>query len=309
MKSIKKEVAQMKKIIAITLSVIFLLSLAACGATNSVGSMDAAINESYKEAGSAATNGFNMSASETADYAGSGSGSATDGSVEEKIIKTVELRVETKEYDAYVTAIRSAVTAANGYVEDSSLSDGSNTRYASFTFRIPAESLDAFLAKAGENGKILNQSEKQSNVTLEYVDLESRIKSYTTERDTLLGLLEKATALADVLSIQERLSEVNYEIESYTSQLRVLENRVSYSTVSLELWEVERVTEDATSLLGEIKNELADNWDDLKDGVREFIVWFVGGLPILVPVAVLVVAAVLILRKIIKKRRDKKNIA
>ncbi len=296
----------MKKIIALLISLLVLFSFAACGASNSADNIYSA--GSYNEAVGETANGFFMSATDDiADSAEGGTVSSAEGSVEEKIIKTVDLRVETKEFDTYVSAIRTAVTAASGYVETSSLSDGSSTRHASFVFRIPADGLDAFLKKAGENGKILNQSETLSNVTLEYVDLESRIKSYTTERDTLLGLLEKATALSDVLSIQERLSEVNYEIESYTSQLRVLENRVSYSTVSLELWEVERVTEDANSLIGEIKNELIENWDDLKDGVRDFIVWFVGGLPILVPVAVLIVAAVLILRKIFKKRKASLN--
>lgn len=295
----------MKKILAIAVCLIMLLSFAACGATDSAGST----NEIYNESAGQKENGFFIPATDTAaDDSGSGSADNGNDSIEEKIIKTVELRVDTKEFDSYVSAIRSAVTAANGYVENSSLNDGSNTRYASFTFRIPAESLDAFLKKAGENGKILNQTETQSNVTLEYVDLESRIKAFTTERDTLLGLLEKSDKLSDVLSVQERLSEVNYEIESYTSQLRVLENRVSYSTVTLELWEVERVTEDDGSIFGEIKNELAENWDDLKDGVRDFVVWFVGGLPIFVPVAALVAIAVIILRKIIKTRKAKRNV-
>ncbi len=294
----------MKKILAIAVCLITLLSFVACGATNSVGST----YKSYDTAVSETANGFFVPATDTADDFESGSAVGNNGSIEEKIIKTVELRVDTKEFDSYVSAIRSAVTAAKGYVEKSSLNDGSNTRYASFTFRIPAEGLDAFLKKAGENGKILNQTETQSNVTLEYVDLESRIKAFTTERDTLLGLLEKSDKLSDVLSVQERLSEVNYEIESYTSQLRVLENRVSYSTVTLELWEVERVMEDDDSIFGEIKNELAENWDDLKDGVRDFIVWFVGGLPIFIPVAALVAVAVIILRKIIKTRKEKRNV-
>ena len=140
------------------------------------------------------------------------------------------------------------------------------------------------------------------------MDIQSRIKAYTTERDTLLELLKKADDLKDVISVQERLSNVNYQIENYTSQLRVLENRVSYSTVSLDLYEVERVTEDETSLRGEIKNALAENWSNLKQGIRDFIVWFVGGLPIIIPVAVLIAVAIIVLCKVIKKRKAKKNI-
>ena len=297
----------MKKLLSILACLLILCSFAACAA----GSKAAPGNELY----------VNQAAAEDGISYGSIKGdgmseevsqvTSADGAIEEKIVKTVNLTVETKEYEQYISAIRSDVAASGGYVETSSLNDsysGRNSRYASFVFRIPADKLDEFLQKAGEKGKITFQKEDQLNVTLEYVDIQSRIKAYTTERDTLLELLKKADDLKDVISVQERLSDVNYQIENYTSQLRVLENRVSYSTVSLDLYEVERVTEDETSLSGEIKNALAENWSNLKQGIRDFIVWFVGGLPIIIPVAVLIAVAIIVLCKVIKKRRAKKNI-
>ena len=297
----------MKKLLAILACLLILCSFAACAA----GSKAAPGNELYVNQ-AAAEDGISYSS-----IKGDGMSeevsqvTSADGAIEEKIVKTVNLTVETKEYEQYISAIRSDVAASGGYVETSSLNDsysGRNSRYASFVFRIPADKLDEFLQKAGENGKITFQKEDQLNVTLEYVDIQSRIKAYTTERDTLLELLKKADDLKDVISVQERLSDVNYQIENYTSQLRVLENRVSYSTVSLDLYEVERVTEDETSLSGEIKNALAENWSSLKQGIRDFIVWFVGGLPIIIPVAVLIAVAIIVLCKVIKKRRAKKNI-
>lgn len=297
----------MKKLLAILACLLILCSFAACAA----GSKAAPGNELYADQaaaedgisyGSIKGDGMSEEVSQV---------TSADGAIEEKIVKTVNLTVETKEYEQYISAIRSDVAAAGGYVETSSLNDsysGKSSRYASFVFRIPADKLDEFLKKAGENGRITRQNESQLNVTLEYVDIQSRIKAYTTERDTLLELLKKADDLKDVISVQERLSDVNYQIENYTSQLRVLENRVSYSTVSLDLWEVERVSEDDSSLGGEIKNALAENWSNLKQGIRDFIVWFVGGLPIIIPVAVLIAVAIIVLCKVIKKRRAKKNI-
>ena len=297
----------MKKLLAILACLLILCSFAACAA----GSKAAPGNELYVDQaaaedgisyGSIKGDGMSEEVSQV---------TSADGAIEEKIVKTVNLTVETKEYEQYISAMRSDVAASGGYVETSSLNDsysGRNSRYASFVFRIPADKRDEFLQKAGENGKITFQKEDQLNVTLEYVDIQSRIKAYTTERDTLLELLKKADDLKDVISVQERLSDVNYQIENYTSQLRVLENRVSYSTVSLDLYEVERVTEDETSLSGEIKNALAENWSNLKQGIRDFIVWFVGGLPIIIPVAVLIAVAIIVLCKVIKKRKAKKNI-
>lgn len=228
----------------------------------------------------------------------------------EKIIKTVELWVETKEYDAYISSLTASVSTLGGYVETSSADFGngySSNRYATYTVRIPADKLSSFISSAGENGTITNKTESQQNVTLEYVDLESRIEAYKTEKQTLTNLLEKAASLENVLAIQERLSEVNYQIESYTSKLKVLENRVSYSTVTLRINEVERVTEAEPTVWSRIKNEFADNLDGLVYWFKELVVSVIGGIPVILPAAAVIAVAVIILRKLIKKRRAKKN--
>ncbi|MBQ8015535.1 MAG: DUF4349 domain-containing protein, partial [Clostridia bacterium] len=243
----------------------------------------------------------------TADTA---AGAESGAQTEEKIIKTVDLTVQTKEYDTYISALEASVLANSGYVETSESNSGgyyNSNRRATYTVRIPADKLDAFLTSANENGKIVNKTENQQNVTLEYVDLESRISAYKTEQATLTGLLEKAESLENVLSIQERLSEVNYQIESYTAQLRVLENRVSYSTVTLRIDEVERVTETEPSLWERIKNTFIDNVDELGDWLSDAVVAVIGGLPIILPAVAAAAIAIIIIRKLFKKRKARKQ--
>ncbi|MBQ3044518.1 MAG: DUF4349 domain-containing protein [Clostridia bacterium] len=295
----------MKKALALALCIIFALSFASCAKSAN----DAAAPEN----GSVSQKYFSYTTDDivTESVADSSASGSKASELNEKIIKTVDLSVETKEYDAYIAALSASVTAAGGYIESSSADFGngySSNRYATYTVRIPADKLGDFLVSAGKNGIITNKTEEQQNVTLEYVDLESRIEAYKTEKQTLTGLLEKAESLDNVLAIQERLSEVNYQIESYTSQLKVLENRVSYSTVTLRICEVERVTEAEPTVWSRIKNRFADNLDDLVDWFKDAVVEIVGGLPVLVPLAAVIAAAILILRKIIKKRKAKKNI-
>ena len=295
----------MKKALSLALCIIFALSFASCAKSAN----DAAAPEN----GSVSQKYFSYTTDDivTESVADSSASGSKASELNEKIIKTVDLSVETKEYDAYIAALSTSVTAAGGYIESSSADFGngySSNRYATYTVRIPADKLGDFLVSAGKNGIITNKTEEQQNVTLEYVDLESRIEAYKTEKQTLTGLLEKAESLDNVLAIQERLSEVNYQIESYTSQLKVLENRVSYSTVTLRICEVERVTEAEPTVWSRIKNRFADNLDDLVDWFKDAVVEIVGGLPVLVPLAAVIAAAILILRKIIKKRKAKKNI-
>lgn len=295
----------MKKLFALFLCIVLALSLAACGASkDSIAMNDAEYGaaELYSAQLDSGSGDLKYTASNsTADSAQSETVSETN----EKIIKTVDLNVQTKEYDTYISALTASISANGGYVETSESDMGGyydSNRYSTYVARIPSNKLDAFLAAAGENGKIVSKTENQQNVTLEYVDLESRISAYKTEKETLTKLLEKAESLENVLSIQERLSEVNYQIESYTSQLRVLENRVSYSTVTLRISEVERVTEAEPTLWQRIKNNFLDNVDNLVDGLGNIAVGVLGGLPIILPVIAAAVIVILIIRKLIKKR-------
>ena len=71
-------------------------------------------------------------------------------------------------------------------------------------------------------------------MTLQYVDTESRLYRVRTEQESLLRLMEQAEQLEDVIAVQGRLTEVNYEIQSYESRLRAMDNQVTYSTLYLQ---------------------------------------------------------------------------
>lgn len=300
----------MKKICAVLICLVLMISLAACGASKNAADAEVMAGGQYAVEESFNENGIFYTADSSVSADADEKPASGETKSEEKIIKTVDLRIQTKEYDTYIAALNSNVTSNGGYVESSESDMGGyydSNRYSTYTVRIPSDRLNDFLLSAGENGKIVNKSESQKNVTLDYVDLESRISAYKTERETLTSLLEKAASLENVLSIQERLSEVNYEIESYTAQLRVLENRVSYSTVTMHISEVERVSDDKPTLWSRIKDRFADNLDDLFDGLGDMVVDIIGGLPIILPVAVIGIAVILIIKKIIKKRRANKQ--
>ncbi|MBR3780003.1 MAG: DUF4349 domain-containing protein [Clostridia bacterium] len=306
----------MKKLFAILLCIVMAVSLAACGAKMS---NDMAVQdmEYFSAADSAGGIFYNTSESLNgkvelqSDSVPNEDGEAPQTN-NEKIIKTVEAYVQTKEYDKYISSLTANVSANGGYVEKSDANMGGyydSNRHSTYVLRIPADKLDAFMVSAEENGKITSKTETQQNVTLEYVDVESRISAYKTEKETLTNLLEKAASLENVLAIQERLSEVNYQIENYTAQLRVLENRVSYSTVTLHINEVERVSEAEPTLWQRIKNEFLDNIDNLKEGFEDFAVAIIGGLPVIIPVIAIAIVAIIIIKKLIKKRKAKKNIS
>lgn len=230
-----------------------------------------------------------------------------------KLIKNVNMSVETEEFDVLVPNLQNRVAALGGYIEDMSSysrndhysSDYIGTkylRYANITARIPKQNLDTFLNEVGEQTNIVSRSESVTDVTLQYVDLESHKKALTTEQGRLLELMEQAQTVEDIITIEGRLSEVRYQIESMESQLRTYDNKIDYSTVYLSIDEVERYTPTEDITTGErIRTGFMDSVKGVGKGFSNFGIWFVVNLPYLIVWAVIIVIIILVVRLIMKK--------
>lgn len=226
---------------------------------------------------------------------------------ERKLIKTVHLDVETKEFDSLMKVVSGELESLGGYVEESSVNgSGGNISYrnGNMTIRIPAEKLDSFVKRVSENANVVFTSESASDVTLNYVDMESHVKALRIEQETLLGLLEKAEKLEDIITIQTQLTQVRYEIESYESQLKVLDNQVAYSTVYLNIREVERETPaQEKGFFSEVKVKFTNNLYLVGDRLRTAAIWFLGSLPAIVVWAAVFTGAFIGIRMILKRRK------
>ena len=236
------------------------------------------------------------------DAAGADKSTVVEGADAEKIIRTYDLQVQTKAYDETWNTVQQKVTELGGYVESSESSGQEGDRWCSLTLRIPADQAETFLTALGEAGTIVYQSSATENVTLTYTDVQSHIDALKTEQETLMRLREEADQLEDVLSIQSYLTDVRYELDSYESQMRVLENRVSYSTITVDIDEVERVTpQEEKGFFAESWAKLQDTMYELGQTIRTFGIWFIGSLPVLILLGAAIAVVVVVIRKICKK--------
>ena len=227
-----------------------------------------------------------------------------------KLIRTIHLDVETDEFDTLLHKLQEQIQTLSGYIEQSDVSGHSiqyenSRRRAYMTVRIPSTKLDQFVDSMETNANVTNKSETTTDITLKYSDLESRKKSLTIEQDRIWALLEKADTLEAVIALEERLSEIRYELESMESRLRLYDNQVDYSTVYVNISEVKVYTPTAPATIRErIQKGFTRNVEDLKDSAVDFIVWTASSIPFLIPLAILVMIAAIIIRKI----RTKKSI-
>lgn len=231
--------------------------------------------------------------------------------VNRKLIRTFDIQIQTKEFDSVLTGLQEKVNELGGYIEQSSLDSGSSyyshyNRYSYMTVRIPSDKLDQFISNVKENANVTNISESTEDITLSYVDVESRKKALETEQGRLLELLEKAETVEDIITIESRLSEVNYQLESYTSRLRTMDNQVDYSTVHINISEVDRETKvEPKTFWEEVTDEFGDSMYGLGRGFRNFAIWFLGSSPYILLWAAIIGAAVLLLKVLGRKRRLK----
>lgn len=305
------------------LSLVFavLMLLAGCGASSKSADMAATESVAYN---SSATAEYKEEAAEydmaddtvveegMAVAAGAGVESPTQGSKSNrKLIKRQYITMETKEFDTLTQFIQDKVNAAGGYIEYSSVSGSSyrydSTRYANYTIRVPVTELDGFVSAVKEAGNVTDFSESVEDITLSYVDTESRIAALKTEQETLMEMLDQAGDLDTLLAIQSRLTEVRYQLESYESQLRVYDNDIDYSTVNVDIYEVERETKVVDDSFGSrLKERLSANFYGLGQSLESFAIFVIGGIPYWIILALAVIVVVLII-KLIRRRARKKD--
>ena len=224
-----------------------------------------------------------------------------------KIIKNGSLEIETLDFDRFTVELEASVASFGGYIESSS-TYGSGTRYSNYTVRIPSENYDAFFNAVGELGTITRASHDTEDATLKYVDIEARLKALTAERDSFMSLMERAQTVDEILQIQSYLTDVNYEIESYTSQLNTLKNLVSYSTVRITVDEVQRITPAEPKTVWErISSNLSENMYDIGVGFTNLFVSAVSSLPYLIILAVFVGIVAGIVVAIVKSSNKKQR--
>ena len=290
----------MKKYVSLTLVLVLLLTLlTGCGGSGaSMQAMDYALKEEAMEAPMA----MDMAAGNSL----TSSGAKESGAIPEnrKWIVTVNISAETEDLEALLASLDNEIAALGGYVEDQNIYNGSSYssrryRNASLTVRIPAADVDKFTQEVSGLANVVRTNKNLEDITLSYTATESRIKALETEEARLLEFMAQAENMSDLLEIEARLTDVRYELERYSSQLRLYDNQVDYATIYLDIDEVQEYTPVAEEtfwqkITGGFKSSLKNLGEDIED----LVVWIAyNWIGILIWIAVIAVVVVVVRRK------------
>ena len=234
----------------------------------------------------------------------------TKKSSSQKIIKSYDYDYETEHFDDAYAYLKNQVDVYGGYVSSSQIRGGgaaSDYRTLYMTARIPAQDSEKFVSELGKLVTVVRQSESAEDVTLQYSDTESRIEALEIEQDRLNALLEKADSLETIIALEDRLTEVRYELENYQSRKKLSDDLIRYSTIDITLEEVNYTVEvDDGTFFSRIMTGLERSLRDIGSGFVGFVEWFIINLPYFVVWGLIIFGIVKLIRVLRKKSKAKK---
>ncbi|SDZ29522.1 protein of unknown function [Evansella caseinilytica] len=225
------------------------------------------------------------------------------------VIYNADMTIEVNDFQKTQTEIFQKVEQIGGFVVQSSVTQSEQEDiFGNIVVKVPQAEFHAFLNDLEAfSTKVLDRSVAGNDVTEEYIDLESRLRSRETVEERLLAFMEDANNTEDLLKISDDLAKVQEEMEQLTGQLNYLEHHVAYSTVTVFVHE-RKVTVPPIQDSGAL-----NTWENAKSLFMSTInviitffsqaaVFLIGLSPVLLPAAA--ISGVVILRALKHKRQS-----
>lgn len=206
--------------------------------------------------------------------------------------------IQTQDYSASKSEIMALISKYDGFIQDdSTYSNGYSLPSGCFTVRIPTENFDAFMNSLSTTGNVITSSRSAQNITESYYNTAGQIESLEKERDRLNEMMGQATSVSDLIEIEDKLMQVEQSLQSYQQSLAGMDLDLEYSTISIDLAQVEVYSAADWSLASRITAALSDTWNVFVTGLASLLIALIYAGPWLVLGGLILLVVYLIVRK------------
>jgi len=223
------------------------------------------------------------------------------------VIAQARIYLQTKQYENFNKDVLAKLKEVEGYVENRTEENVDSGKLGNFIFKVPTDKLDEFSEWINKNATVISSDISKTDVTDEFIETGSRKKALEAEEKALLAILEKAETIDDIIKVQDRISNVRSELESYALKVQRLNNQIAYSTIYINLREVDRIATPSQSFSSLAGSGFMASVGNIGAGLRNLAIWFVGISPYLIITVIILVPAFLLIRRHIKRRKAKKD--
>ena len=312
-----------KSTLAFILTAILLLSLlSGCGAASDKATADSYVSNGYSAESAPMAPaeepemdygygaGMDVPADEPADAPASGSDiSGEDRLANAKLIYTANIELESTEFDSAVSGLEALVADMGGYFEESYVNNYGSYRSGNYTVRVPAENFESFCASVGELCQLNAISRRAQDISEAYYDTESRLFTQQTKLERLQELLAQAQSMEDIITLESAISDTELYIEQLTGTLRKYDSLVGFSTITIYLQEVYKLTEVEEPVIGfgaKLVQAFKTGCSNFVDGLERGALRFARNWTDWLIFVIVVVIIILVVRKVLKKHRARK---
>lgn len=273
------------------------LLLSACGG----GMSSAGSGTTSTGAINAPTSGQNNSGSASGGASGSSSGSGKSSSssltiITQYLIKTLKVSMDVKDTTKAADDIQSWISNTDPRSTSAGIDyeqTGSNLYNISISFSVQSTlypQVQRYLRDyaSQHGGHLLTFSETVQDVTNDYIDTQSRLTNLRSEQTRLLTLLSHAQVLGDVISIQDRLTDVEGQIETIEAHLKALNGQVTFYTVAIMLQPVALAAPSSTQTgwnIGQVFGDAFASSLVFAQGLAAFLIWLLAYSFYIIPLA------------------------
>jgi hypothetical protein len=220
-------------------------------------------------------------------------GGALVTTVDRKIVSSASIQMQVENVGGSFEEVGRIASAAGGFVASSSFSYHDDAQIASVTIRVPSDGYQGVLSSLRALGvKVDAENSDATDVTEEYTDLASRLRTLEATETQLLTLLARAETITDILTVQDRLNFTRTEIEQVKGRIQLLDDLTDLATITVHLRPVVAGNGGEPGTGVDLGNEIAEAWDEsieflgeVAAGVLTVVVfaWWVpvAGLPLL----------------------------
>ena len=211
----------------------------------------------------------------------------------EKLVYNGSLTVQTLKYEDTVNSVRSFIHQKNGIIEyeyeyDTNYNwyytadSHSGTKHLNLTIRIPTEYFEEFLNAMDGYGKVTSKTSTVENITRRYNDVTVQIEALQIQQDRLLEMMDKAETIEDMILVEQRLTEVQTQLNSYKNMRESMDTDVKYSTITMTVDEVKEYNDTHPNFFQQIGEAFVDGFKSFFYNAEDFLIALVYALPYLI---------------------------
>lgn len=205
-----------------------------------------------------------------------------------KIIKTATTRYKVDDVKKATAAIKQMADAYGAYISELRFTNTLYEKQNKFTIKVPKAYFDTMMDTIASTAAFVEyENITTQDVTEEFMDISARLKTKQEVKKRYEHVLRKrAVTVEDILLTEDKLRIIQEEIEAAQGRLKYLTDKVSFSTIHVDLYETVSYKNEPDSytktFVDKAKNGFSNGWSIVEVFVLGLItIWpllLIGGL-------------------------------